>query len=412
MMELSTSGVRTIANESPVDLFNASFNPTGCNNSYVPTQEEYRQALGGFWMPLITAGSLITIGLYILFFEQVFYTNAGAHRVFRRHIYWIGSVYPFMTLMSLVALLVPKAHNICTAAKIIYMSIGISHFGDLTVLMFGSEEVMLAKTEGNKLNLKVGPSCCCCRCLPSPDVSKFNIRLVLWLCDQMPFTQAAYYLTLLVLIAGNMATPGNVNPDGVFLWLNLFNFASFMSGLYGLQILLYFSKGHLEFYNYKGKSNSVKILVLITNLQSFIFDIMGNYNAFPCVAPYLSPAVYKITIVNSLYIFEMMVLGSYTYWQYHSHEFLKPNPADVEDLYKADEDTSSVTTAITVVGDTEGGTSHPQHRQQTSRITVTPQIERSLGPPTQNPLVDEIQGSQYGAVTAITQQPKSLNGVP
>lgn len=36
-----------IANESPVDLFNASFNPTGCNNSYVPTQEEYRQGERG-----------------------------------------------------------------------------------------------------------------------------------------------------------------------------------------------------------------------------------------------------------------------------------------------------------------------------------------------------------------------------
>lgn len=402
------SDIRTMAYESSVDWHNESFNPTRCNNSYVPTQEEYREALGGFWMPLVTAGALITIGLYILFFEQVFYSNAGAHRVFRRHIYWIGSVYPFMTLMSLVSLLVPKAHNICTAAKIIYMSIGISHFGDLTVLMFGSEEVMLAKTEGSKLNLQVGPTCCCCKCLPSPDVSKFNIRLVLWLCDQMPFTQAAYYLALLVLIAGNMATLGDVDPNGVFLWLNLFNFASFMGGLYGLQILLYFSKGHLEFYNYKGKSTSVKILILITNLQSFIFDIMGNYNAFPCVAPYLSPAVYKITIVNSLYIFEMMVLGSYTYWQYHSHEFLKPNPADVEDLHKDEGDTVSVTTSITIVGDAEGGTS----RQETSQITVTPQIERSEGPSTENPLVDEMQRGQYGAVEAITEQPRAFNGVP
>lgn len=402
------SDIRTMAYESSVDWHNESFNPTRCNNSYVPTQEEYREALGGFWMPLVTAGALITIGLYILFFEQVFYSNAGAHRVFRRHIYWIGSVYPFMTLMSLVSLLVPKAHNICTAAKIIYMSIGISHFGDLTVLMFGSEEVMLAKTEGSKLNLQVGPTCCCCKCLPSPDVSKFNIRLVLWLCDQMPFTQAAYYLALLVLIAGNMATLGDVDPNGVFLWLNLFNFASFMGGLYGLQILLYFSKGHLEFYNYKGKSTSVKILILITNLQSFIFDIMGNYNAFPCVAPYLSPAVYKITIVNSLYIFEMMVLGSYTYWQYHSHEFLKPNPADVEDLHKAEGDTVSVTTSITIVGDAEGGTS----RQETSQITVTPQIERSEGMSTENPLVDEMQRGQYGAVEAITEQPRAFNGVP
>ncbi|KAK7075302.1 hypothetical protein SK128_000940 [Halocaridina rubra] len=49
-----------------------------------------------------------------------------------------------------------------------YMSIGITHFVELTTLMYGSEDVMIAKTEGQRMTLQLGPACCCCVCLPSP----------------------------------------------------------------------------------------------------------------------------------------------------------------------------------------------------------------------------------------------------
>ncbi|KAK4289137.1 hypothetical protein Pmani_037884 [Petrolisthes manimaculis] len=56
-------------------------------------------------------------------------------------------------------------------------------------------------------------------------------------------------------------------------------------------------------------------------MQGMVFDIMGNYDAFPCIPPYLSPQIYKQTVENSIYLLEMMVLGSYTYWHYHNQQF-------------------------------------------------------------------------------------------
>ncbi|XP_042239291.1 organic solute transporter subunit alpha-like isoform X2 [Homarus americanus] len=300
-----------------------------CNNSYIPTWDEYQIALGSYGSTLLIVGGLITTGLFILFFEQVFFTHQNAHNVFRRHIYWISSVYPLMTVMSLIAVLAPRSHAICTAIKVTYMSIGISHFTDLTVLMFGSEEVMLAKTMGNRLNLQVPPSCCCCACLPRPPVTKSSLRLVMLLSDQMPFTQAAYYLILVILLSANNISLGNMNPAGVVLWLYLFNVASFSFGLYSLQILTAFSKGHLEHYNYKKKCFAMKTLVLVTNAQTLILEILGYYDVFPCIPPYLSPQVYRQTVENSIYLVEMMLLGSFTFWHYHNFMFLNANPVEV-----------------------------------------------------------------------------------
>ncbi|XP_071550114.1 organic solute transporter subunit alpha-like isoform X4 [Panulirus ornatus] len=257
-----------------------------CNNSYVPTTTEYLNVLGPYGTLLLSIGGLITVILYLLFFDQVYFTTVHAHPVYRRHISWIASVYPFMTLMSVVSVAVPRAHNICTAAKVTYMSVGISHFTDLTVLMFGSEEVMIAKTEGERLKLNVGPLCCCCSCLPSPPVGRFPLRVVMFLSSQLPFTQAAYYLAVLILLSADNITIGNK------------------------------------------KSISMRTLVLVTNLQSLIFNIMANYNAFPCIPPYIPPQVYKQTVENLVYILEMMVLGTFTFWQYRNDQFQHANPVE------------------------------------------------------------------------------------
>ena len=52
------------------------------------------------------------------------------------------------------------------------MAIGVGHFADLTILIFGGNDAMAYKLRDTPLNLQVQPVCCCCRCLPSPPVTK------------------------------------------------------------------------------------------------------------------------------------------------------------------------------------------------------------------------------------------------
>ncbi|KAK7075303.1 hypothetical protein SK128_000941 [Halocaridina rubra] len=101
-----------------ISLDDMDYNDENCSNNYIPSTEEYLGALGlyGKWLTIL--GGLFTLLLYVVFFEQVFFSQRGAHRVFRGHIYWIASVYPFMTMMSLASVVVPRAHNICSAVKV------------------------------------------------------------------------------------------------------------------------------------------------------------------------------------------------------------------------------------------------------------------------------------------------------
>lgn len=307
----------------------SSYKEALCNNRYIPSTVEYMQGLGVYGIWLLIIGGISTLLLFSIFLEQVFFSQSGVHRVFRRHIYWIASVYPFMTFMSLVSVVIPRAHNICTSVKTTYMAIGIGHFIDLTVLMYGSEEVILATMSNHRLDIQLGPVCCCCCCLPSPKITKMPLRMTIFLCDQLAFAQAFYYITLLVLVAGDNIVLGDVSPDSPYLWLSLMNMVSFMSGIWGLRILAKMSNDHLKHYNYNNKAFSMKTLILVTNFQTFILQILGNYNVFPCIPPFISPQVFRQTVENSLYFLEMLILGCYTYYQYHNHEFLIPNPTEV-----------------------------------------------------------------------------------
>ncbi|XP_047739947.1 organic solute transporter subunit alpha [Hyalella azteca] len=288
----------------------------GClRPEYIPTVSEYSEALGGYGVLFTTLGAVTTVLLYLLFFQQIWFTYANTHKAFRRHIYWLISIYPMVTLMCTLAMVVPRAHEICSAVKITYMSIGVGHFADLTILMYGSENLMLAQVNYRPLQLNVLPLCCCLPCLPKPPTSKWPLRLTVALVYQMPITQFIYYFLAVYL---NIA---EVSNNTVAVILTMLNFASFLSGVYALNVLENLVRQDLFPYRYSVKSMALKILILTTKLQAFLFNVLGSNGVFPCLNEFITPVVYENTLENSVLLVEMLVFGFFSYAMYSRPEF-------------------------------------------------------------------------------------------
>ncbi|XP_042239292.1 organic solute transporter alpha-like protein [Homarus americanus] len=301
-----------------------------CEDGYLPTVAEYREALDGYHTTMVVGGSILTVVLYALFLEQIVFIVRNVNKIFRRHIIWITSVYPFMTMMSVISIVIPRAETYTKAIKVTYMSAGISHFMDLTTLMFGSEKVMLHELQRSRFNLKVGPLCCCCFCFPSPKVTKSQLTVVRWLVWQQPYSQALYFMILLLWSTAESKEDGTIDPNSNYLWLCILDFLSFFCGIYALNVISILCRGHLDHYSYVKKLFSIKTLVWLTKLQGLIFNIFATYNVFPCISRVFSPSVYKLTVENTLYLVEMMILGPFAYIQYHNLDFLTRNPVHVE----------------------------------------------------------------------------------
>ncbi|KAF2360256.1 Organic solute transporter subunit alpha/Transmembrane protein 184 [Trinorchestia longiramus] len=297
--------------------------------SYIPTVAEYNRALGGNGgIAFITIGSVLSVMLYALFFKQVYFTLIHTHKIYRRHIYWLISIYPLVTLMSTLAIIVPRAHEICSAVKITYMCIGVGHFVDLTILMFGSEN-KLAETVANRtLQLNVLPLCCCMPCLPKPKVSKVRLQITKWMIWQMKYTQALYYFCLVYVNLVQEDSEGYVRSRAPALILTVLNFISFLSGVFALNIVARLVDEDFSIYRYRLKALVLKILILTTKLQSFVFNVLVLYDVFPCVGEFITPPVYGNTVENWVLILEMLLFSFLSYFLYSKPEF-KTSPVDV-----------------------------------------------------------------------------------
>ncbi|XP_045107753.1 organic solute transporter subunit alpha-like [Portunus trituberculatus] len=218
--------------------------------------------------------------------------------------------------MSAVSLYIPRAYTTCDALRVTYLSLAMSHFMELTTAMFESEDQMAAEFSDKHFTLSVGPICCCCLCLPSPAVTKTRLRWVqraLWL---LPYTQLVCFVVRIVWTIASTDHYGRVGRHFTMVWVAALSFLTIMLGVYGMNIAVALCRTALEHYGYQRKSFSLKVLVLVTQGQSIIMDILSAASVFPCHSPHISSKVVRQILENSLYLVVMLVIGVYTWRTY------------------------------------------------------------------------------------------------
>ncbi|RXG59915.1 hypothetical protein Avbf_12957 [Armadillidium vulgare] len=172
------------------------------------------------------------------------------------------------------------------------MCIGIGHFMDLTIVMYGSEKVMAYYCRDKVVNLRSILVCKCFICIPR--------------CKSDPY--------------------------GVQLWYLLsLNLLSFITGVAALLLVRSLVVDDLqERYNYNIKAKIVRFTILTTKLQRLIFDILEASDVFPCFPPYVSQKFYKNVLKDFIYLIEVLILGLMTYFVYNKPgEFTHPNSKEV-----------------------------------------------------------------------------------
>uniref|UniRef100_A0A0P4W8U2 Uncharacterized protein n=1 Tax=Scylla olivacea TaxID=85551 RepID=A0A0P4W8U2_SCYOL len=222
-------------------------------------------------------------------------------------------------LMSLLSLIVPRAYSICLAVKIVFFSLGISHFTDLTVEMFGCEKAMLAKLSGSFFS--VCPSLCRC---PSPRVTKVRLRLVKWMLWQLPYSQTIYFFFEMYWTRAESDPIGLIYFGYAYLVLDLLNALSFLTAIYALTMLTKLVGDVLQPFNYKRKAATLLVFLVVLKVPGFFMTVLGNYGHFPCVPPYINSMMYAHTVVGLVHLCLIPLFGGLEYWQYHTLEFVSP----------------------------------------------------------------------------------------
>jgi len=295
---------------------------------YVPTVAEYRTALDGHYAQLLTAGGAATALLTALFLQQALMHARHTHKAYRRHVFWVISVFPVAVGTSTVALLIPRASDLCDAVDTIYMAIAVGRWVDLTLELYGGENAMAVALRGSSLPLSVPPVCCCMPCLPRPRVTKLRLALTKWAVWQLKWVQAAHYFVYYLIFFGFQDSAGRATPgaDVAYYCVNSINLACYLAGLFALSILCRVSSAHLSRYGYRGKAMAVRLMIVVIKLQGAVIDSLGRLEVYPCVGPLISPLVVQCTLKNSLVVAEALVAGLFT-WSVFCKPQFRHHPA-------------------------------------------------------------------------------------
>ncbi|XP_069950475.1 organic solute transporter subunit alpha-like isoform X2 [Cherax quadricarinatus] len=295
----------------------------GCIYGYVPTIPEYIEALGQYTTAVHTVGGLITLAFLIFYCEHIIFTYRNTHTVYRRHINWIACFYPVGALMTSLALIVPRAHDACTAIKMIFFSLGARHFLDLTVVMFGCEKAMLARLKDAYIDYHVG-ILRCCLCIPYRSINKTRLRVLKWMLWQYPYSQTIYFFLEIYCTAAESDRQGLILFNYWYLVLEVFNALTFLSALYALTVLGHLVRDHLGEFGFKRKYGTMLVLLIVLKTTELVITVLGNYDVFPCYPPYINSMVYSHTVLNLAHLLVLTIFGALEYWEYHTEEFLQP----------------------------------------------------------------------------------------
>ena len=159
--------------------FSIVTNPEDCpDTDYFPTFREFLKALGGWGVGLVVATCLTTLLVIIQFIYLVIYSVKRVPATRRPQTLWVNSVFMVACFMGTLGVLMPKAADFIWLAYRVYVTLPIGAFVDLTLCWYGGEQALVDTIgDGNVVNFRIGPCCCCFACPKRSPLTRKKIKV-------------------------------------------------------------------------------------------------------------------------------------------------------------------------------------------------------------------------------------------
>lgn len=284
--------------DNPVENF-AVYADVSCNPNNVPSAIELVESLDALGTALLSVGSIILV--LTIYFSANACCNILSQKeseFYKTNAIIILSVYPVVSVCSLMAIAIPRGQLLSEAITQIFLMISLYRLY-LLLLDVGRRKM----SEPPTLMLRVGP-CCCWPCLPFPNLqmTDANLSWIGILALQLPIAQSILYFILLYMEAED---PMLATQYGIFLQPVMV--ISILLGIYSLTIVTKTLHTAIPEAKLHFKTLVLQLVLLFSKLQTGIIRGLPATGVFPCNPP-LTPAIYANVTCNALLLIEMMML--------------------------------------------------------------------------------------------------------
>ncbi|KAL1006631.1 hypothetical protein UPYG_G00074700 [Umbra pygmaea] len=270
---------------------------------------------------------MATISL-LVYIEECWYIYRKVPSHKKSAIIWVNGAAPVIGTMSCLGMWIPKATMFTDMTSGCYFSIVVFKFLVLMIEEVGGDEAFLQRAGKNKLRISTGPCCCCCPCLPHVNITRRCLFLLKLGSFQFALLKVIFTILSIVLWMNGNFDITDVTYTSPAIWISLGLGVLTITALWPVGIIFMHLRITLRSLKIIPKYAMYQLVLVLSQLQSAIINILSKYGVIACIPPYSSFA--RGYLVNQqLLVLEMFIITLVTRMLYRRQ--YNPLPENKQD---------------------------------------------------------------------------------
>ncbi|XP_034051314.1 organic solute transporter subunit alpha [Thalassophryne amazonica] len=243
----------------------------------------------------------------LIYMEECVYIYKKVLSNKKSAIIWVNGAAPVMSVMSCMAMWVPRASMFTDMFSACYFAIVVYKFLIMMLEEMGGDEAFLQREETRKLKISTGPCCCCCPCLPHVAITRRCLFLLKLGSFQFAVLKVVFTILSIVLWTNENFSLTDIGITGAVIWINSFVGILTIIALWPVAIIFMHVKAMLRPLKIIPKYAMYQMVLVLTQLQTAVINILATCGVIACTPPFSSTARANI-MSQQLLILELFII--------------------------------------------------------------------------------------------------------
>nr|XP_056718012.1 organic solute transporter subunit alpha-like [Euleptes europaea] len=261
-----------------------------CSANEPPFSQTILESLDITGIFLFAIMTLMTLTANVVFAEEVFYIYRKIPPSKRSIFIWINAAAPVIATTSCIGMWIPRSTMFTDFTAAVFFAIVIHKFLLMMIKECGGQKLFLRSFENDKFKISTGPCCCYCLCLPYILINRRTLFLLKLGTFQLAFLRPVLMFLSIVLWTNGNYSLSDLSPNGAAIWINCFVGVLTIIALWPVGIMFQRVRVLLNCKKIIPKFALYQFILILTQLQASIINILAMQGVIACAPPLASSA--------------------------------------------------------------------------------------------------------------------------
>ncbi|XP_060755714.1 organic solute transporter subunit alpha [Neoarius graeffei] len=278
-----------------------------CTQRDPPLAIEIITQLDVFGILLYSMLTFMAVVSMLLYIEECVYIYRKVSSNKKSTIIWVNGAAPVIGAMSCLGMWIPRATMFTDMTSATYFAIVVFKFLIMMIEECGGDEVFLKSSVNKTFRIRTGPCCCCCPCLPQVPITRRSLFMLKLGSFQFAVLKMVFTILSIILWTNKNFDVADMKISGAAIWINPGVGVLTIIALWPVSIMFLHICNTLRRLNIIPKYAMYQLVLVLSQLQTAIINILAMSGTIGCSPPY-SSQTRGYLMSQQLLILEMFII--------------------------------------------------------------------------------------------------------